>query len=58
VIGAGGGFPRADPRLPPGSGNHVALFGYYLVLNAGLVAIAWFKAWRSLNVVGLRVHVR
>ena len=52
VIGAGGGF-LAPILASTGSGNHVALFGYYLVLNLGLVAIAWFKAWRVLNVVGL-----
>jgi uncharacterized membrane protein len=28
------------------------LFSYYAVLNAGIVAIAWFKAWRPLNVAG------
>jgi len=32
--------------LSTGSGNHVALFGYYAVLNAAIVAIAWFRAWR------------
>jgi uncharacterized membrane protein len=51
VIGAGGGF-LAPILASTGSGNHVALFGYYLVLNVGIVAIAWFKAWRALNVVG------
>ena len=51
VIGAGGGF-LAPILASTGSGNHVALFGYYLILNLGLVAIAWFKAWRVLNVVG------
>src|SRR5207245_8911412 len=51
VIGAGGGFLAPILALT-GSGNHVVLFGYYLVLNLGLVAIAWFKAWRVLNVVG------
>jgi uncharacterized membrane protein len=51
VIGAGGGF-LAPILASSGSGNHVVLFGYYLVLNLGIVAIAWFKAWRPLNVVG------
>src|ERR1043165_5306389 len=51
VIGAGGGF-LAPILASTGSGNHVALFGYYLVLNVGIAAIAWFKAWRLLNVVG------
>lgn len=35
-----------------GEGNHIVLFSYYAVVNAGILAIAWFKAWRSLNVVG------
>jgi uncharacterized membrane protein len=52
IIGAGGGF-LAPILASTGGGNHVALFSYYLVLNGGLVLIAWFKAWRSLNVVGL-----
>jgi uncharacterized membrane protein len=50
VIGAGGGF-LAPILASTGSGNHVVLFGYYLVLNLGIVAIAWSKAWRVLNVV-------
>src|SRR5690606_4084986 len=35
-----------------GSGNHVALFSYYAVLNAAIFAIAWMKAWRVLNLLG------
>jgi uncharacterized membrane protein len=35
-----------------GQGNHVVLFSYYGVLNLGILVIAWFKAWRPLNVVG------
>src|SRR5690606_25407569 len=35
-----------------GSGNHVALFSYFALLNSGIFAIAWFKAWRLLNLVG------
>lgn len=38
--------------LSTGQGNHVALFGYYAVLNAGVFAIAWWRAWRVLNVLG------
>ena len=34
------------------SGNHVMLFSYYALLNAGILGIAWFKAWRSLNLLG------
>lgn len=35
-----------------GSGNHVGLFSFYLILNIGVLAIAWFKTWRMLNWVG------
>lgn len=46
-----GGF--AAPILASsGGGSHVALFSYFLLLNAGIFAIAWFKAWRELNLIG------
>lgn len=38
--------------LSTGSGNHIALFGYYAVLNAAIFAIAWWRSWRPLNLVG------
>ncbi|MEG2941226.1 MAG: DUF2339 domain-containing protein [Thermomonas sp.] len=38
--------------LSTGGGNHVALFSYYAVLNAAIVGIAWYKAWRILNLLG------
>jgi uncharacterized membrane protein len=51
VVGAIGGF--ATPILvSTGSGNHVALFTYYLVLDLGIVAVAWYRTWRLLNLVG------
>ncbi|WP_249384053.1 DUF2339 domain-containing protein [Chitinivorax sp. B] len=51
VAGTLGGF--AAPILAStGSGNHVALFSYFALLNTGIFAIAWFKAWRLLNLVG------
>lgn len=34
------------------SGNHVALFTYYAVLNTAIFAIAWVKPWRALNLLG------
>lgn len=50
VIGALGGY--ATPLLvSSGSGNHVALFSYYLVLDLGVAAVAWFRHWRLLNAV-------
>jgi len=46
-----GGF-LAPVLVSTGSGNHVALFSYYALLNVGILGIAWFKAWRTLNWVG------
>lgn len=50
-IGTSGGF-LAPLLTSSGHGSHVALFSYYLLLNLGIVAIARYKAWRVLNVVG------
>jgi len=51
AIGVIGGF--AAPILTSsGSGSHVVLFAYYALLNAGIFGIAWFKAWRLLNLLG------
>lgn len=38
--------------LSTGSGNYVALFSYYAVLNAGIFGMAWFRPWRYLNLLG------
>ena len=46
-----GGF-LAPILASTGQGSHVVLFSYYAVLNASIVAIAWYKAWRPLNFVG------
>jgi uncharacterized membrane protein len=51
VIGTAGGF-MAPLLVSTGSGNHVALFSYYAVLNVGVFAVAWFRTWRVLNVLG------
>ncbi|KAA3650352.1 MAG: DUF2339 domain-containing protein [Proteobacteria bacterium] len=51
VIGIAGGF-MAPILASTGQGSHVMLFSYYLLLNAGLLAMAWMKAWRVLNLVG------
>ena len=52
VLGAAGGF-MAPVLLSTGSGSHVMLFSYYALLNAGIFGIAWFKAWRWLNLLGV-----
>jgi uncharacterized membrane protein len=50
-FGTAGGF--AAPILAStGQGSHVMLFSYYAVLNLGIVGVAWFKAWRELNLIG------
>lgn len=51
VLGFSGGF-LAPVLASSGSNNHVGLFSYYAVLNLAIVVVAWFKAWRSLNILG------
>jgi uncharacterized membrane protein len=51
ILGASGGF-LAPILTSTGGGNHVMLFSYYALLNAGILAVAWHKSWRSLNVLG------
>ena len=51
ILGTVGGF-LAPVLVSTGAGNHVALFSYYLLLNAAIVGIAWYRAWRILNVIG------
>jgi uncharacterized membrane protein len=46
-----GGF-LAPLLASSGSGNFIGLFSYYAVLNAAVLVIAWYRAWRSLNLVG------
>lgn len=51
VLGFIGGY-LAPVLISTGSGNHVALFSYYAVLNAAVFLIAWKRPWRALNLVG------
>ncbi len=51
VLGAAGGF-LAPILASTGAGSHVALFTYYAILNIGIFAVAAFRAWRPLNVLG------
>ena len=51
VMGITGGF-LAPILVSTGQGSHVGLFSYYAILNAGILAIAWYKAWRPLNLLG------
>ena len=45
-----GGF--LAPILVGGSGGPLALFSYFALLNVAIFALAWWKSWRALNVVG------
>ncbi|MGE0387953.1 MAG: DUF2339 domain-containing protein [Gammaproteobacteria bacterium] len=51
VLGTSGGF-LAPILASTGQGSHVALFSYYLALNAGVLGIAWYRSWRILNWLG------
>ncbi|MDR3386301.1 MAG: DUF2339 domain-containing protein [Rudaea sp.] len=51
VLAIVGGF-LAPILVATDSGNHVALFSYYAVLNAAIFAIAWLRPWRALNLLG------
>lgn len=51
AFGITGGF--ASPLLlSTGGGNHVGLFSYYALLNAGVFGLAIKRAWRPLNLIG------
>src|SRR5690606_7818218 len=51
ILGVLAGF-MAPIWLSNNSGNHVGLFSYYALLNAGIFAIAWVRPWRILNLLG------
>jgi len=51
VLGLSGAF-MAPVLAGSDSGSHVMLFSYYLLLNAFILAVSWFKSWRALNLVG------
>lgn len=51
VLGIVGGF-LAPLLTSTDAGNHVVLFAYYALLDLAILGIAWFKAWRALNLLG------
>ena len=51
LFGVIGGF-LAPILTSTGSNNYIGLFSFYALLNAGIFAIAWFKAWKILNLLG------
>jgi len=48
ALGATGGF-LAPILVSTGSGRIDLLLAYYLVLNFGVLGVAWFRTWRELN---------
>jgi uncharacterized membrane protein len=46
-----GGF-AAPVLAATGSEHHLAFFSYLAIINLGILAIAWFKTWRILNLIG------
>jgi uncharacterized membrane protein len=51
ILGTTGGF-LAPLLVSTGSGNHVGLFSYYLILNCAILGVAWYRPWRELNIIG------
>ncbi|WP_332879421.1 DUF2339 domain-containing protein [Massilia sp. S19_KUP03_FR1] len=51
VFGIAAGF-AAPILVATGSGNHVALFSYYALLDAGILWLALRRRWRVLNLIG------
>lgn len=51
IAGVSGGF-LAPLLASTGQGSHVALFSFYVVLDLGVLVIAWHRAWRALNLLG------
>jgi uncharacterized membrane protein len=50
MLGAAGGF-LAPILASTGQGSHVVLFSYYALLDVGIVAVAWYRSWRPLNLL-------
>ena len=51
LVAVAEGF-AAPVLVGSGSGAYVPLMSYMAILDAGILAMAWFKAWRPLNLVG------
>lgn len=50
-VGFAGAF--ATPvLLSDGTGSHVSLFSYYLLLNLAILGLAFVRPWRAVNVLG------
>jgi uncharacterized membrane protein len=51
-IGFAGAY-AAPLLVSSGGGNVIALFSYHLLLGVAVASIAWLRAWRELNLLGL-----
>lgn len=51
VIACVGGY-LAPILLSTGSGNHIALFSYYLLISSAILVISFWQSWRVLNLIG------
>ena len=52
VLGITGGF-LAPILAYSDAKDHVLVFGFYVILSAAILAVAWFKIWPVLNLLGL-----
>jgi len=51
IIACVGGY-LAPILLSTGSGNHIALFSYYLLISTAILIISFWQSWRLLNLIG------
>ncbi|XKM13153.1 DUF2339 domain-containing protein [Orbaceae bacterium ac157xtp] len=51
IIACVGGY-LAPILLSTGSGNHIALFSYYLLISSAILVISFWQSWRLLNLIG------
>jgi uncharacterized membrane protein len=49
-LAVAGGF--LAPMLTDVIGEPALLFGYFAILNAAILALAWVRSWRALNLLG------
>jgi uncharacterized membrane protein len=50
VFGILGGF-GSPFMVSTGEGNYVVLFTYLLILNVGMIVLAYYKKWRIVNII-------
>lgn len=51
ILASVGGY-LAPILLSTNSGNHIALFSYYLMISSSFLIIAHWQSWRILNLIG------